>query len=236
MSLDGPLETDTVVAVEFSISDPAYPFVSATDHQDCIIELADMVPRGENRYAEFFNITGIEPDQVRELAGSYETLDVYLLDEYDGGGLFEFVAAGNCPAVTLAELGALPREAVSLNGAGRIVAEIPPQYEASTVINTFLDENPDAELISKQHRDAFTPIFTDSTLDELLDSRLTDRQREVLRTAYDAGYYDWPRECNGKEIAQELDISSATFSEHIHAAERKLLATLFDPRDGSDTK
>lgn len=233
MSLDGSPEMgNSVVEVEFSIDDPAYPFVSATENQDCIIELADMVPRSENRYAEFFTIDGIAPDEVLDLVGSYETLDVYLLREYEDGGLFEFLASGNCPAFTLAELGALPREAISLNGEGRIVAEIPPQYEASTVIDTFLDENPAAELVSKQYRDSFSAMFTNSTLEQLLDTHLTGRQREVLRTAFDAGYYEWPRECSGKEVAKELGISSSTFSEHIHAAERKLLTALFDSDSG----
>lgn len=219
---------NSVVEVEFLIDDPAYPFISATESKDCLIELTGMVPRSENRYGEFFRITGIGSDQVQDLAGSYETLEVYLLRESESGGLFEFLVSGDCPAFTLAELGALPREAISLNGEGRIRAEIPPRYEASTVIETFLDENPGAEFVSKQHRNSVSPIFTESTLDQLLDSCLTERQDEVLRAAYDAGYYEWPRECSGKEVAKELDISSATFSEHIHAAERKLLAALID--------
>ncbi|WP_256300942.1 bacterio-opsin activator domain-containing protein [Haloarchaeobius salinus] len=229
---DSHASGESVVEVEFSIEDPAYPFVSATAGQDCIIELADMVPRGEDGYAEFFSITGIESEQVQEIAGSYETLEVHLLREYELGGLFEFLASGDCPAFTLAELGALPRQAISLNGEGRIVAEIPPQYEASSVIDSFLDANPDAALVSKQHRDSFTPMFTGSTLGQVLDTHLTERQQEVLRTAYDAGYYEWPRECSGKGVADDLEISSATFSEHIHAAERNLLTALFDSETG----
>lgn len=224
---DSDETSGSVVEVEFSITDPAYPFVSATEAEDCVIELADMVPRAGGRYAEFFSVTGIDADRVRDLAGSYETLDVSLLREYENGGLFEFLSSGDCPAFTLAEVGALPREAVSLNGEGRIVAEIPPRYDASAVVETFLEENPDAELVSKQHRDHFTPIFTGSTLEQVPETHLTDRQQEVLRTAYDAGYYEWPRETTGKEIANELGVSSSTFSEVIHAAERNLLTALF---------
>lgn len=97
------------------------------------------------------------------------------------------------------------------------------------VVESFLEENPDADLVSKRHRESVTPIFTKSTLHQVLDANLTDRQREVLRTAYEAGYYEWPRECSGETVARELDISSATFSEHIHAAERNLLTAIFDP-------
>jgi len=41
------------------------------------------------------------------------------------------------------------------------------------------------------------------------------------------GYYEWPRDCTGQDVADELGITSATFSEHVFAAERKILAFLF---------
>lgn len=56
--------------------------------------------------------------------------------------------------------------------------------------------------------------------------RLTDRQREVLATAYDMGYFDYPRGANASEVAAELDIQRATFTEHLNAAQSKLLDEL----------
>jgi hypothetical protein len=58
--------------------------------------------------------------------------------------------------------------------------------------------------------------------------RLTERQREVLETAYDSGYFDHPREQNAAEIAAELDISPSTFREHIAAAQAKLLGSVVE--------
>ncbi|WP_239642048.1 helix-turn-helix domain-containing protein, partial [Natrinema versiforme] len=47
---------------------------------------------------------------------------------------------------------------------------------------------------------------------------------EVLKAAFEAGYYDWPRGCSGEEVAAELGIASPTFSQHIlsliHISER----------------
>ncbi|MEA1930670.1 bacterio-opsin activator domain-containing protein [Halohasta litorea] len=216
-----------MIEVEFSISDSKYPFVAATQDGDCMIELAKMVPRADAKYAEFFKISGIRSDKILDLAGSYETLEVFVLQEYEDGGLFEFVASGDCPAYTLAELGALPREVIAVDGNGRIVAEIPQHYDSSAIINQFLDENSDAQLVSKQQQDSISSIFTRSAFQQMLQSDLTDRQLEVLRAAYNAGYYDWPRQASGKGVAEDLGITSATFSEHIHAAERKLLTILF---------
>lgn len=54
--------------------------------------------------------------------------------------------------------------------------------------------------------------------------RLTDRQCEVLRTAYDMGYFERPRDANARTVAEALDIAPSTFAEHLAAAQRKLLA------------
>jgi predicted DNA binding protein len=59
-------------------------------------------------------------------------------------------------------------------------------------------------------------------------SELTERQREVLTTAYEAGYFDHPKGANAGEVAESLGIDRSTFSEHIAAAQRKLLSTLLD--------
>lgn len=56
--------------------------------------------------------------------------------------------------------------------------------------------------------------------------RLTERQREVLRTAYEMGYFEYPRGANAGEVAEELGIRPSTFTEHINAAQSKILDEL----------
>ena len=58
--------------------------------------------------------------------------------------------------------------------------------------------------------------------------KLTDRQLEVLRTAYREGYFERPKGANATELAESLDISRSTFTEHLVAAQRKLFADVFD--------
>jgi predicted DNA binding protein len=53
--------------------------------------------------------------------------------------------------------------------------------------------------------------------------RLTDRQLEVLETAYQMGYFERPKQANATEIAECLDIAQSTFMEHLMTAQRKLL-------------
>lgn len=53
----------------------------------------------------------------------------------------------------------------------------------------------------------------------------TDRQREVLTVAYDAGYYEIPRETTTAEVAETFDLDRRTVEEHLRRAENKLVSS-----------
>lgn len=59
--------------------------------------------------------------------------------------------------------------------------------------------------------------------DRPLDA-LTERQREVVRTAYDLGYYEVPREASTDDVAAALGIDPSTVAEHLQRGERNLLS------------
>lgn len=221
-------QTDSVVEIELTVQNEEYPFVGVSGEERCRVELANIAPRPDAQYAEFFNVLGVPPACVMRQTDSYDTVETTLLSEYDDGGLFEFVVSGDCPAYRLAELGALPKTVEGVDGRGRIVAEIPSRYDPPAVTEQFLKEYPDFELIAKRTKDTHTPMVTPSTVQQPILDDLTDRQREVLQTAFEMGYYEWPRDCTGEEIADVLGITAATFSEHIFAAERKILTFMFE--------
>jgi hypothetical protein len=217
-----------VTELEFTLRDPSYPFVGITVAEDCRVELAEILPRTGRESALYVNVTGVCPDRVLPLAAECNAVEPCLLREYNEGGLFEFLVSEEYPAITLARLGARPRTVRAADGEETVVAEVPQRYDPSAIVEEFLANVPEANLTTKRPKDAITPLFTESAFDQVLYDRLTERQREVLRVAFEAGYYDWPRECTGEEMADTLGISSATFSEHIHAAERKLLTLAFE--------
>ncbi|MFC7115287.1 helix-turn-helix domain-containing protein [Natronoarchaeum sp. GCM10025703] len=59
-------------------------------------------------------------------------------------------------------------------------------------------------------------------------SRLTDKQRDVLERAHELGYFEYPKGANAGEVADDLDIARSTFSEHLSAAQTKLLEAVLD--------
>ncbi|WP_167768600.1 helix-turn-helix domain-containing protein [Haloarcula amylovorans] len=60
--------------------------------------------------------------------------------------------------------------------------------------------------------------------------RLTDRQRDVVQTAYEMGYFEYPKGANAGEVADTLGINRSTFAEHVAAA----IGKLFDAQFGTE--
>ena len=52
---------------------------------------------------------------------------------------------------------------------------------------------------------------------------LPDKQRNVLDKAIELGYYDRPRRCTQRVIADALNIKQATVSEHLQSAESTII-------------
>jgi predicted DNA binding protein len=52
---------------------------------------------------------------------------------------------------------------------------------------------------------------------------VTDRQREVVEAAVEAGYYDTPRQCSLTELAEQIDIAKSTCSNTLHRAEEAII-------------
>jgi hypothetical protein len=57
------------------------------------------------------------------------------------------------------------------------------------------------------------------------------RQREALAVAYDAGYYEVPRQASRDDVADRLDCAPSTASEHLQKAERRLVRTFLNRRE-----
>lgn len=78
------------------------------------------------------------------------------------------------------------------------------------------------EELSQEHEEETTdPILVDRDV-------LTARQREILETAHEMGYFDYPKGANATDVAEELGIARSTFTEHLAAAQTKILDALLE--------
>ena len=67
----------------------------------------------------------------------------------------------------------------------------------------------------------FTVAYVRQETDQ--EQLLTDRQRELVEAAVDAGYYDTPRDCSLTELAERVGVVKSTCSGTLHRAEEAII-------------
>lgn len=156
--------------------------------------------------------------------------DVAVVSEHEGEGGGEPTTVLEARLATsvagrLSDAGAVVQAATAADGIAEFAARIAGRTDTRTIVETFQDEF-GASLKAKRRVDE--PVETARDLRQATDERLTDRQGDVLRTAYLMGYYEWPRDHTAEEVADRMDITSATLHYHLRAAQRNFLELFFD--------
>lgn len=123
---------------------------------------------------------------------------------------------------------------VRIDGADfQMTVHLPQDVDVRTVVERMREQYTNTEIVARRQ------VERDSgQLERFVDvwaTELTDRQRTVVETAFFAGFFEWPRATSGEDVADRLDISGPTFSQHLRAAQQKLFARLVGA-DAENTK
>jgi len=222
-------EAQQPTELEFRVTSSEYPFVSGSERGSCRWILRELLPRSDGEYLEFFEVRDASSAAVDRIIDA-EPVEERLVDHHTDNGVLvcHIDDPADCVATTLADEEAFLRDLWAEAGDGRVVAEVLPSYDAGAVVDSFTDEHPSVDLVAKRDRPREGPLFLRHQVQDVLARELTDRQLEVLVTAYRTGYFERPRETTGAGVAADLDISPSTFSQHLRAAQRKLLGALLE--------
>lgn len=219
--------SDTVAELEFKLTDPDSFYVAVSEELGCTLELEGMAAGSDGMLLFYDSVTGAEPEAVLALADEWDAVEnARLVSHHGDTALFEFTMSGSSLVLTLSEHGANTREAITANGEGRIVAELPSDADVREVVEQVRSAFPGIELVAKRERER--EVQTAHEFRRELAGRLTDAQSTALRASYFSGYYEWPRDSTAEEIADSLGVSSPTLHQHVRKAQRELLATFFD--------
>lgn len=140
---------------------------------------------------------------------------------------FERAADRNCPCECIESHGFPVADVRGERGTLYIVFHAPDREALRTVIAMLGDHYPQVEVRRLVQSRNDEEEATDSLV--FFDrSVFTDRQQEVLETAHRLGYFNHPKGANAGEVAEALGITTATFIEHLSAAQRKLLDSVLD--------
>ncbi|WP_265111198.1 helix-turn-helix domain-containing protein [Halosolutus halophilus] len=178
---------------------------------------------GDGTYSMLYRLAvepGTELDDV--LASHEEVID------------YDFVASGDRERYCYVhvEERELLSELLAIADAHALVLERPIRFVDGDAVLTVVG---DASAIRDAYHDATGTIdvsiewsggYEPGKSDAL--GRLTSRQREAVRTAYDLGFYETPRRTSYEEIGDELDCAPSTANELLRRAEATIVAATLD--------
>ena len=71
----------------------------------------------------------------------------------------------------------------------------------------------------KMKQEKLTDVYVPNVM-----AHLTEKQKQAIETAYRAGYYEYPKRTDLRQLAKRAGISLTTFQEHLKKAENKLIS------------
>ncbi|MDS0278304.1 PAS domain S-box protein [Halomicroarcula sp. S1AR25-4] len=215
------------VELEFSIENPDTALFRCVKAVDGEFEFEGVVAEGSGPLRVFVTLEAVDPDEVRESAAETPGVgEVRHVASDDSESLFECSVVGESIVGAVFDHGGTVQSLTSDGKTGRLVVELAADRDVREFTEMFETAFEGATLLARRERD--WPVQTATEFrSELLD-RFTDKQREAVETAYLSGFFEWPRENTGEEVAAALGVSQPTFNRHLRASQHKLLTLLLD--------
>jgi len=218
------LAHDRVVEMEFQSSSTDAYLLGAAAACDCTIQRAGSIDVGDEAL-EYVTVEDADPDRVLATLRDHELVrGGRVIRAENNGGVVEIRSRESYQSILL-DVGVRTVDVVADRDRLVVTVEAPTDADARTIQETLTEHAPGFELVAKQERERRpTPEDEESPIRD----ELTERQLEVLRAAYLAGYYEWPRDTTAEQLADTLDIASSTLHQHLRRAERNLFDELLE--------
>ena len=215
---------NTAVELEVALYGADAWFLATAERLGGTVAVEGLVP-ADDALIEYVAVEGVDDDSPAAVDESSAVEGIRVLAAGDDRWYLECTVRD--PGLrALAEYGADVRTARATAERGTVTARFPATTSPREAMGVVREAFPTAELVAKRVVD--TSDRSVATIRQAIADRLTDRQRTVLRAAFLAGYYDSPRGTTARELAASLDIAPSTLHQHLQAASRKVLATVFD--------
>jgi PAS domain S-box-containing protein len=224
------LSTDRVVELEFTVRDDGLLFNRLSAQTDATYELTGSVHEADGSIRLYVTASGADAEEIASiLAGADGVEASSVIADHDDDVLFEAVVDDSLVEL-LADHGAVTRSVTAEDGLVRYTIELPYEAEAREVFELVSDRHRGTDLVGYHEHER--PVRTRQEFREAVTDRFTDRQETAIRTAYLGGFFEWPRDVDGDDLAGSMDISRPTYHQHLRAAQRKVFDELFDPHAG----
>ncbi|MCU4799192.1 GAF domain-containing protein [Halobacteria archaeon HArc-gm2] len=189
------------------------------------VDCLELQPRPDGSTALRFAAPDVSVESVLSATSGLVAVDSVTHVGGNGAHRFDAVVGGEMVGSVVAASGGVT-QTVTADGRSLVATVTVPD---SLAVRTFLDRlarrYPDTELLARRERESAS--MARERFLQRLESSLTDRQLEVLRTAHDQGFFRSPRDATGQDVADALGVSQPTISHHLRAGEGTLFSLLF---------
>lgn len=211
---------DSVLELRFGYQEGAV--VEFASHLSCHLELTGLTPTEGDALLLFVRVDGVSAERALELADS-RFAQSRLISSDASGAVIELVVTDGSPIVALTDRGGTVTGLTVTDGVASLTCEFPVDADVREIHDTLREEFPSVQLEGKREREqANRSLDAEDSLSELL----TDKQYDVLRGAFYAGYFDWPRGSTAEDLATSMGISSPTLHNHLRKAQQQVLERL----------
>jgi len=216
--------------LQFAVDDPNFVLCQLARRADCTLTYRGGVRQTMEGNDVFVAVENGDADAVEAAATELVAVSgVKRITTEGARSVLRLRFAEQFLALDLADHGAVFHSATATPTGTTLTVDVPENVDVRSVSSLIAAELDGVELRSKRTLDDAADPYA-----EFLD-RLTERQFEVLQTAYYSGYFESPRGSSGEAVAGTLDISPQAFYRHVRTVQRKLFDTLFDDAtDGTD--
>ena len=225
------LVSEDSVELEFVIRDTSDQLLNFLREHEGTFRLENIHGRDADTLRVFGAFEGIPFEVVSTLTETHGQADELTLIRNRGDEtIVELCISGDSVIIDLLDRGAVPTSLRASPDGGRVSIRIAQTASVRKFVELLERRYDDVELVAR--RAAPKPVQTKEEFEQAYFDRLTERQEEVLRTAYFAGFFEQPRESTARDVAEILDISQPTVSRHIRSGEGKLYSMLFGDDSG----
>lgn len=219
------LLNNDVTEVELHV-DTASALVELSNACDAPVHLEGLIPGEDGSMIAFVTVEAVTTTETTDAIEAIS--DARVLRETENETLLQLRCSDTVLETFVESHGGWIRSLTVDGSETTVCIDVPESVEVRQALAELSRRGLDVSLVARRTRsdDGMARLHMDPRSDVL--TKLTDRQREVVQSAYHGGFFEWPRETTGEEIAASLDISPPAFHNHVRAVERKLFASLFE--------
>ncbi|MEF8773428.1 MAG: bacterio-opsin activator domain-containing protein [Halobacteriales archaeon] len=223
---DRVLATASVIEVGLVLQDPDSYLADLTAGTGATVTYQDSVVEDDGNLLVYATVEGVDPATVRDVAAGHDDIDDARVLTVGTDRLVVELSVDGSLVGDVADHQGVPVGLSATEGRIDLTATFPDEQAARTAFEHLRDRHEAVELTGYRERER--DADTAGGFTAAVESALTDRQLTALRTAYLSGYFEWPRPVSGDEVAESMDITRATFHQHLREAQRKLATAFFE--------